>query len=247
MSLTNLTLRADLDRLLTSQELDQNQVNLRDILDQVASGWFSEDPPSVTIAGMLWTKRSTGVQYRRSVDNESWIAEREVFKELQNKAPNLTALTDLVGANGSIPVFTGVGAMARRPIVGTASQSGGVPTGSIVESGSNANGLYWRYAGGMQACLRFNIIIPPHALNAGSTVDVAAAAAFADSYFIGAVQVVGQYNGSGAHVDVGSLYTNGMYMTTVNATVMRISTWGYSKALTTGVILNLLTIGRWHL
>lgn len=38
------------------------------------------------------------------------------------------------------------------PTVGTASQSGGVPTGAIIERGSNANGDYVRFADGTQIC-----------------------------------------------------------------------------------------------
>lgn len=40
-----------------------------------------------------------------------------------------------------------------RPLtVGTVSQSGGVPTGSMIERGSNANGEYVRWADGTQIC-----------------------------------------------------------------------------------------------
>ena len=37
-------------------------------------------------------------------------------------------------------------------LVGTVSQSGGVPTGAIIERGSNANGEYVRFADGTQIC-----------------------------------------------------------------------------------------------
>lgn len=37
-------------------------------------------------------------------------------------------------------------------LVGTVSQSGGVPTGAVVERGSNANGEYVRFADGTQIC-----------------------------------------------------------------------------------------------
>ena len=40
----------------------------------------------------------------------------------------------------------------KNNVLGTVSQSAGVPTGAIIEYGSNANGEYWRYAGGMQIC-----------------------------------------------------------------------------------------------
>lgn len=41
----------------------------------------------------------------------------------------------------------------RSNILGTVSQSGGVPTGAIIERGSNANGEYVSFADGTQICL----------------------------------------------------------------------------------------------
>lgn len=43
-------------------------------------------------------------------------------------------------------------AKTNGEMVGTVSQSGGVPTGAIVERGSNANGEYVRFADGTQIC-----------------------------------------------------------------------------------------------
>lgn len=40
----------------------------------------------------------------------------------------------------------------RGNLVGTVSQSGGTPTGAVVERGSNANGTYVRFADGTQIC-----------------------------------------------------------------------------------------------
>lgn len=39
-------------------------------------------------------------------------------------------------------------------IIGTVSQSGGIPTGGLLEYGSNANGEYMRFADGTQICWR---------------------------------------------------------------------------------------------
>ncbi|WP_407976914.1 hypothetical protein ACJKIH_15005 [Brucella pseudogrignonensis] len=62
------------------------------------------------------------------------------------------ALLALNGANGNIPVITGAGTVASRPIVGPVSQSGGIPTGAIVEVGGSASAGYVRFAGGLQVC-----------------------------------------------------------------------------------------------
>jgi hypothetical protein len=40
----------------------------------------------------------------------------------------------------------------RNNIVGSVSQSGGTPTGAVIETGSNANGRYTRFADGTQIC-----------------------------------------------------------------------------------------------
>jgi hypothetical protein len=49
---------------------------------------------------------------------------------------------------------------SRNNIVGTVSQSGGVPTGAIIERGSNANGQFVRYADGTMICLATNSTTP---------------------------------------------------------------------------------------
>jgi hypothetical protein len=45
-------------------------------------------------------------------------------------------------------------AFRRGNILGTVSQSGGTPTGAIIERGSNSNGEFVRFADGTQICLR---------------------------------------------------------------------------------------------
>ncbi|WP_415262058.1 phage tail protein, partial [Pseudomonas chlororaphis] len=44
--------------------------------------------------------------------------------------------------------------LAASSILGTVSQSGGVPTGAIIEVGTNANGAYTKFAGGTMICTR---------------------------------------------------------------------------------------------
>lgn len=49
-----------------------------------------------------------------------------------------------------------LGSAAVAPIVGSVSQSGGVPTGAILERGSNASGEFTKYADGTLICRRLN-------------------------------------------------------------------------------------------
>lgn len=46
----------------------------------------------------------------------------------------------------------GLGSAAVAAVVGTVSQSGGVPSGAIIEQGSNANGVYTKFADGTMLC-----------------------------------------------------------------------------------------------
>lgn len=47
----------------------------------------------------------------------------------------------------------------KSNILGTVSQSAGVPTGAVIESGGNANGRYRRFACGMQECWRDDLSV----------------------------------------------------------------------------------------
>jgi len=55
-------------------------------------------------------------------------------------------------SNGLLELPDGKDFFNQGNIVGTVSQSGGVPTGAVVERGSNANGEYVRFADGAQIC-----------------------------------------------------------------------------------------------
>lgn len=79
------------------------------------------------------------------------------------------AILGLTGASGAkLPVITAVGTAALRDILGTVSHSAGVPTGAIVERGSNANGEYVRFADGTQICTSSTIAIPATNIALGS-------------------------------------------------------------------------------
>ena len=68
-----------------------------------------------------------------------------------NPASSLS-LQGLVGVNGTFPCFTQDDVLRAAEISGIVTQSSGVPTGAIVEEGSNANGQYTRWADGTQIC-----------------------------------------------------------------------------------------------
>lgn len=72
-----------------------------------------------------------------------------ISNDILNPADNLS---DVASANTSAD---NIGAFRKGTILGTVSQSGGVPTGAILERGNNANGYYFRSANGLQVCMHF--------------------------------------------------------------------------------------------
>ena len=62
------------------------------------------------------------------------------------------AIIGLSGGAGKFIRSTGTNTAVLQDMVGTVAQSAGVPTGAIIERGSNANGEYVRFADGTQIC-----------------------------------------------------------------------------------------------
>ena len=73
--------------------------------------------------------------------------------------------------NGAVVAKLPVTGNAVIPgLVGTVSQSGGIPTGAVVESGSNANGEYVRFADGTQVCWKEGLTTTAWGANAATPV-----------------------------------------------------------------------------
>lgn len=64
----------------------------------------------------------------------------------------LNTIAGLTPAAGQFIRWTGAASAVAQSIVGTVSQSAGTPTGAIIETGSNANGEYIKYADGTMIC-----------------------------------------------------------------------------------------------
>ncbi|WP_110947367.1 phage tail protein [Pseudomonas bohemica] len=64
------------------------------------------------------------------------------------EARTLLAATTKAAQRSSL----GLGSAAVAAILGTVSQSGGTPTGSIMERGSTSNGWYYKFASGLMIC-----------------------------------------------------------------------------------------------
>lgn len=68
--------------------------------------------------------------------------------------------------------------VSKDSIVGTVSQSGGIPTGAIIERGSNANGEYIRFADGTQICMKRDAFSAPGVTSPSGSVYISAESAW---------------------------------------------------------------------
>ncbi|MFN7224477.1 MAG: hypothetical protein ACK4MS_10705 [Paracoccaceae bacterium] len=75
-------------------------------------------------------------------------------------------------------------AFRRGNIVGAVTQGGGVPTGAVIERGTNANGEYTKFADGTLICWKQEVMVQSIAANAYAEVLWTFPAAFVDTNFV---------------------------------------------------------------
>lgn len=131
----------------------------------------------------------------------------------------------------------GLGSAAVAAIVGTVSQSGGLPTGAIVQRGSTANGEFVRFADGTQICSN-KATLSSQAIAAGGLstgYDWTFPASFA------AVPNMA-YSATGSFSYAFTLGAEGVSTTQTPSIYARNSA---TATLTTALTLHMTAIGRW--
>lgn len=128
----------------------------------------------------------------------------------------------------------------RANIVGTVSQSGGIPTGAIVESGTNANGSYVKYADGTLICTSVTTYASIGITTASGGIWFAPKSAVANypATFV-AIPVTFQYFESS-----GAMWTSPEGVATLTQWQSCYPFAELSKTVT-GVRLNRIAVGRW--
>lgn len=144
-----------------------------------------------------------------------------------------TAPTAVVGTN-----TTQLANMAalRAMMLGTVSQSGGIPTGALMERGSNANGEYVKYADGTMTCWSpvMTFAGPSNAVGA-----VFASVAQVWTYPVAFISLIPACSGSGTLSANSWLGFGQTSLTSVNCAVMF-----HSTNVTTSTV-RLTAQGRW--
>lgn len=150
----------------------------------------------------------------------------------------LTSIAGLTTAAGGFIRTTGVDTVAAQAIVGTVSQSGGTPTGAIIENVSNANGRYIRFADGTQICT--------HSITDGTAISTAAGSLFqnaADIVWTFPIAFAAAPNCYGAPIR--SAQVVGTAIQGVDTTTMTFRSWSASSIGASSTATRLLAIGRW--
>jgi hypothetical protein len=145
-------------------------------------------------------------------------------------APNTNSDRTLTLPDGSGALYN------QSNIVGTVSQSGGVPTGAIIESGSNANGEFVKYADGTMICTRS--ITPASNDNDGTLASFAVAFSVAPNVVAQAKSISSGGTGSSTVTEHGSVSTTQCRVKVLTHTSTTILN-------ATNIPISIVAIGRW--
>ena len=120
-----------------------------------AAGRAEAAASGIDTAYLLNRANHTGTQAISTVVNlQTSLNAKKNISDNTTIAQGGTGATTAAGARTNL----GLGAAAVAAITGIVSQSGGVPTGAIMQRGNNVNGYYHRAADGTQICWqRYNV------------------------------------------------------------------------------------------
>jgi hypothetical protein len=119
---------------------------------------------------------------------------------------------------------------AEGNILGTVAQTGGVPTGAIIENGSNANGEFVKYADGTMICTGVVNIIPVANTPTNGTFT------FPATFSANPLSVAATYSNAAAITRPATI-TGTLSTTSVDISIIRSNT--------TATDNNVVSIGRW--
>lgn len=127
----------------------------------------------------------------------------------------------------------------QSTILGTVSQTSGIPTGAVMEFGSNVNGQYYKFANGLMLCL---MPLTPSVFN--NTSNLGVVWTFPATFVSGLVNI--SCNAFGVF-GVQKMFNgpNAYSYNTVNATISVFSLGGFVAGDAAAVNLNATAVGRW--
>jgi len=119
-----------------------------DDLDALTASGLYYNPASGNTTGNHYPVAAAGAVLNIRRTSTNWV-QTFTAEGGASAAEDVRQFTRSIGAGGWTPW---VEVIHQGRIIGTVSQAAGVPTGTVIERGSNANGAYVRYADGTQMC-----------------------------------------------------------------------------------------------
>lgn len=113
---------------------------------QSGAAWFAVPRVALNMVTAALVAQSAEALRGLNYDKQNW---QSIFSGTGNVTVKLPDGSEWTG-----PAWNSFKSAARADILGTVSQSGGVPTGAIIEKGSNSNGEYTKFADGTLICRR---------------------------------------------------------------------------------------------
>ncbi|MGE8436843.1 MAG: phage tail protein [Pseudomonas palmensis] len=182
---------------------------------------------------------SSSAQLRENIG----AASRGVNSDITSLTGMTTALSVAQGGTGGKTVTAarqglGLKSAATADIVGNVSQAGGVPSGAIIESSSNSNGGYTKYADGTLICWGF----PVYPANSTANIEYIFPAIFSST-----PAVFAQARGTASGASSASYVTEAASPTATSCQVKTlIHTATTILALASNITIHVIAIGRWY-
>lgn len=162
-----------------------------------------------------------------------------------DKAANLSDLTNVAAARTALGLGTAATRAAlgtagslysRDSIIGAVSQTGGVPTGAIIEVVTNANGTAVKFADGMMICTRTLSSVVTNTAQGSLFFSAPQSGSWAATFSNTPVVTVTAHSAAGAHCWAGSVSRNGSgFSVLVLFSILNTATCG----------ADIVAVGRW--
>lgn len=150
--------------------------------------------------------------------------------------------TGVTSVTALLASLASAGGYAKSNAVGVVSQSGGVPTGAIIEQGNNANGSYIKHVDGTLIC-RGAFQMPAVTINGQIAATAGLPFAMVGTYTVSWTPV--SATGTGSQADIGSLLYNGVYFAKYAASIS-FYIYAYRASQVFPVNCDYIAIGRWY-
>lgn len=159
------------------------------------------------------------------------------------RAGNVTMTGPLdvpAGASGAqVPQAQEIPALVRAFMHAAVSQSGGTPTGGIVEYGANANGTYWRLSNRLQICI--TAVASGVTSAATSAAGVFTSAAMSQTW-PAAFSTAPEVSVSTRNSAVANCWAGDCTVSATGITGLR----AFSTVNTASTVLSVVALGRWY-